>query len=116
MRVRILSRASVQPVIVSIVVPGGAPQVPRSVVIVGLKLHTPPIAPRSSLPAMPVPATSGQEMLFMITPERPQKLTCVGGAAPPVGMVTGGDRETTPKPREAECISPLASCACTVTV
>ena len=92
MRVRILSCASVQPEIVTFVVPGTPPHVPWSVVIVGLKLHTPPIAPRSSLPGIPVPETSGQEMLFMITPERPQKFTCVGGATPPVGMVTGGDR------------------------
>jgi len=59
--VRVLSPAMVQPEIVTITDPG-------RVTDPGLKVQTPPILLRSSLPVIPVPETNGQEKLFTIVP------------------------------------------------
>ena len=77
--VRCLSPATVQPEIVTITEPG-------RVTDPELKVQTPPILLRSSLPVIPVPETNGQEKLPMLVPLGPLNETGVR-LAPPGGMV-----------------------------
>src|SRR5450759_952593 len=106
--VRVLNRATVQPEIVTITDPGRVTEP-------GLKVQTPPILLRSSLPVMPVPETNGQEKLPTLVPVGPLNETGVR-LAPPGGIVIWVALLMTVKARVARCINPLLSCAVTVTV